>query len=304
MSELWNFFTREETDRQYNPTLWTRRLPTDDLLPAHIDFTTSRSDTYRERMRDSMQTLAFGENEYEGEMDVFRPDGVSDDAPIMIYIHGGWWQWFSKEQFSFLAEPFNQRGMAVYMPGYRMAQDWDNNKPMESIVKQMEYAVAAILQEACDKGASAVYLMGHSAGGHLVTMLWQTDWSGYDLPDGAEEKIKAVFSLAGLFDIRFLLDSFVNDEIKMSPESAAAVSPQLLPKPEGDLCPLHLILPELDTAEFFRQTKEYQDKLLGEGNTCHLHVLHNKDHLTIIEHLINDGDEHLSYLLKNMKKSA
>ncbi len=131
-------------------------------------------------------------------------------------------------------------------------------------------------------------------------MLRQTDWSQYDLPNGAEEKIKSVFSLAGLFDIRFLLDSFINDEINMTLKSAEAVSPQLLAKPKNDLCPLHLILPEYDTAEFFRQTKQYQDKLLEEKQTCHLKVVHEKDHLTIIEHLINDDDELLNYILKHM----
>ncbi len=301
MSELWNFYTREETDRQYNPTLWTRRLPTDDLLPSHIDFTNTKSESYRDKISDKLQTVTFGENEYAGEIDVFRPEGVPDDAPIVIYIHGGWWQWFSKEQFSFLAEPFNKKGMAVYMPGYLLAQDWDNDRPMESIVKQLEYAVASILREAYEKNTQAIYLIGHSAGGHLVTVLRQTDWSQYDLPKGAEKKIKSVFSLAGLFDIRFLLDSFINDEIKMTLESAQAVSPQLFAKPKNDLCPLHLILPEYDTAEFFRQTKEYQDKLLEEKQTCHLKVLYEKDHLTIIEHLIDDDDELLNYILKHME---
>ena len=121
MSELWNFYTREETDRQYNPTLWTRRLPTDDLLPSHIEFTNSKSESYRKKLGDKFQTITFGDNEYAGEIDVFRPEGVSNDASIVIYIHGGWWQWFSKEQFSFLAEPFNNKGMAVYMPSYHLA---------------------------------------------------------------------------------------------------------------------------------------------------------------------------------------
>ncbi len=251
-------------------------------------------------MRSQFQTVAFGDQEYAGEMDVFRPNGIPEDAPIVIYIHGGWWQWFSKEQFSYLAEPFNQKGMAVYLPGYRMAQDWENNAPMESIVKQMEMAVAAILKEACEKEVKSVYLIGHSAGGQLVTLLWQTDWSQYELPIAAEEKIKSVFSLAGLFDIRFLVDSFVNDEIKMTLESAATVSPQLMARSPRKLCPIHLLLPEHDTAEFFRQTKEYQQKLLLEDQYCHLHVLKNKDHLTIIEDLIKPGDENLSYILKQM----
>ncbi len=303
MKELWNFFTREETDYQYSPTLWTKRLPKEELLPTHIDSTTNSSNQYREAMGNQLQTVPFGKGEYAGQMDVFRPNNLPENAPIVIYIHGGWWQWFSKEQFSFLAAPFNKKGMAVYMPGYRLAQDWENDGPIESIVAQMEAAVAAILQEACDKNSPAVYLIGHSAGGHLVSMLHQTDWSTYNVPKEAQNKIKAVFSLAGVFDLRFLLNSYVNDVIKMPIQSAEKMSPQLRERNINSLCPIHLVLPEFDTAEFFRQTKEYQQKLLQEEQICHLHVAHNKDHLSIIEDLENDQDELFNYLFQHMEKS-
>lgn len=248
--------------------------------------------------------IPFRKDEYLGEIDVFRPNNVPDNAPIVVYIHGGWWQWFSKEQFSFLAEPFNEKGLAVYMPGYRMAQDWDNDKPIESIINQMEEAVATILHEAFEKKSQAVYLVGHSAGGHLVSMLHKTKWGKYNLPDEAQNKIKAVFSLAGLFDLRYLLNSYVNDEINMSLESAIHVSPQLLGNSKSKLCPIHLILPEFDTAEFFRQTKEYQDKLLEDGQSCDLHVVHNRDHLSIIENLVNDDDELFDYIFKEITKNS
>lgn len=303
MSEFWNAFTREQTDKQYNPTLWTQRLPTDDLLPAHIAFTTGRSDSYRTQMGDRLQTVEFGADEFVGSMDIFRPGSVAGDAPIIVYIHGGWWQWFSKEQFSFLAEPFNKRGLAVYMPGYRMAQDWDNDTPMESIQKQMELATAAVLREAVERQSSGVYLIGHSAGGHLVTLLRETDWNQYGLPDGAQEKLKGVFSLAGLFDIRPLVDSFINDEIKMSAASAEAVSPYLrASSTDRPRCPLHLLVPEFDTPEFFRQTKEYQDKLLKAGQPCRFHLANDRDHLDIIENLVNQEDEVLNYVLHHIDK--
>lgn len=305
MNEFWNSFTREKTDEQYNPILWTQRLATEDLLSTHIELTTNKSETYRNQMAASLNIVHFGEDEFSGSIDVFRPDNVRENASIVVYIHGGWWQWFSKEQFSFLAEPFNRHGFAVYMPGYRMAQDWGNGAPMESILTQMECATVTILKEAVAQDAPAVYLVGHSAGGHLVTMLHRTDWSKFDLPDKAHQKIKSVFSLAGLFDIRPLVNSFVNDEIGMSMEAAEKVSPQLKPSSSQDnLCPLHLILPELDTPEFFRQTKEYQNKLLQSKQACHLVLAKGRDHLDIIENLVDDEDEILTYILKHMQETV
>ena len=301
MNEYWNAFNREKTDQQYNPTLWTRRLPTDDLLSSHIEFTNNRSAAYRSEMKERLQTINYGEGEFAGSMDVFLPANSQGRAPVLIYIHGGWWQWFSKEQFSFLAEPFNKQGFKVYMPGYRMAQDWESDIPMESIVEQMGYATAAILKQAEEDRAPAVYLAGHSAGGQLVAMLHQLDWSRFGLSQTAHQKLKGVFSIAGLFDIRPLVDSFVNDVINMSMDSAAKVSPQLMElDKDNQLCPLHLILPEFDTPEFFRQTKEYQDKFLKADQVCHFKLINNRDHLNIIERMLDDSDDVFNYMVEHM----
>ncbi|WP_444931889.1 alpha/beta hydrolase [Microbulbifer sp. SSSA002] len=302
MNEFWYSFNREKTDQQYNPTLWTRRLPTDLLLPSHAEFTGSRSEAYRKAVKAGLHTASFGEGDLSGSMDVFRPNDVSENAPIVIYIHGGWWQWFSKEQFSFLAEPFNKKGFAVYMPGYRMAPDWENDTPMESIVTQMQWAVASVLKEAEAKEAPSVYLLGHSAGGQLAALLHQTDWSQFGVSASAQSKLKGVFSLAGLFDIRPLVNSFVNDAINMSMESAEKVSPQLLESGvDTTACPLHLIVPEFDTPEFFRQTKEYQEKMLKMDKPCHFRLANNRDHLDLIERLVDDSDEVLTYMLEHMQ---
>ena len=87
-------------------------------------------------------------------------------------------------------------------------------------------------------------------------------------------------------------------------DSALQVSPQLMEINQGDtLCPLHLIVPEFDTPEFFRQTKEYQDKLLKAGQTCYLKLANNRDHLDIVERLIDDADDVLNYMLEQMDHS-
>ena len=297
-------FSREQADEQYNPILWTRRLPTDDLLPAHVELTQSSSDAYRTSLGDRLSLAPFGAGETAGTMEVYRPANVSDDAPIVVYIHGGWWQWFSKEQFGYLAKPFNERGFAVVMPGYRLAQEWDNGAPMESIAAQMQSALAAVLEDAVERGAPAVHLIGHSAGGHLAAMLHHTNWSTLGLSAAAQGKLRSVFALAGLFDIRPLVQSYVNDAIGMSVESAERVSPYLLSVPEGSAsCPLHLVLPEFDTPEFFRQAKEYQEKLLRVGQECRLHVAADRDHLSLIEQIPNQHDELMKYLLDQMARA-
>lgn len=305
MSLPLSVFNREFSDAQYNPTLWTPRLATDELLPAHIKYTQTASDHYRNQINAGMSQRQFGQGHYAGEMDVFRPAQLNDDAPMVIYVHGGWWQWFNKEQFSFLAEPFNQHHCAVYMPGYRLAQDWPTHSDasessigIAAIIEQMRWAVAELLIEAEQRQSKGVYLLGHSAGGHLISLLRETHWSDYRVSPAQAGYLKAAISLAGLFDLAPLVNSFVNDEIGMSINNAKALSPiNLTPNPEAQNCPLHLVVPEHDSPEFFRQAKEYQYKLIKAGHSCHLSIGNNRDHLDIIERLNQPNDDQFQALL-------
>lgn len=302
MSELWTVFSREETDVQYSPPLWAKRPDQDDLLPQHIEMTNSRSEIYREQIGSGLSTLKYGRGELAGEIDVLRPKSLPAGAPTIIYIHGGWWQWFCKEQFSFLAEPFNKSGMAVYMPGYKLADQWEPGTAITQIARQMESALSVMLMEAFANRSSGVYIVGHSAGGHLAALLQMVDFDSYGIPVEARRLLKGIFSIAGLFDVRPLVNSFVNDAIEMNMATAASISPYCvdtgLPKagfPEA-LCPVHLILPEHDTPEFFRQTKEYQGKLLRAGLDCRVKLAENRDHLDVIERLPEPSDGVFTYI--------
>ena len=63
-------FTREMADEQYNPTLWTPRLPIEELLPKHIEFTNQNSYRYRATVPDRLSQRIFGEGEFSGAIDL------------------------------------------------------------------------------------------------------------------------------------------------------------------------------------------------------------------------------------------
>ncbi|WP_299007159.1 alpha/beta hydrolase [uncultured Shewanella sp.] len=291
-------------DYQLNPTLWTPRITPNECIPAHITFCESHSKAYKESLKDNeLYSIPYSYRGMKENIDVFRPNHIPNNATIIVYIHGGWWQWFSKDMFSYIAKPFNHAGAAVYIPAYTLAQNWTNDDPMGSIAKQLEYAMLEIFKEAEKKGAKKIVLVGHSAGGQLVSLLRNIDWqSQYGVSKAVVNLLSSAFSLAGLFDLTELVNSYINDEIGMTQEQAQSVSPLLHSKAsdDRDLPPLYLVLPEYDTAEFFRQTKEYQQRLIKQNEQCRMKVLDGKDHVSMIESLIDTNDELFQYILKRL----
>ena len=136
---------RSEIDHQFNPTRWTPRIASDDFIPAHVEFSENQSSRFKSELSSAeLSTISYTYRDTLQEIDVYRPGNVPEGAPIVVYIHGGWWQWFSKEMFAFIAQPFTHAGLAVYMPAYTLAQDWNGPEAMTQITEQLEQAMLKI----------------------------------------------------------------------------------------------------------------------------------------------------------------
>lgn len=303
-TNFWKELPREELDKHYNPTLWTPRLTPDSLLPKHQEFTTRASNDHKNSLieRNLFESIQVGDGNYKSEIDICKPDQTIDQKTALIYIHGGWWQWFSKEQFTFVAKPFTDKGITVYLPGYTMAQDWNNaSNPIQEIFTQVKLAIVQLLKDTDRNNIDKVFITGHSAGGHLAAMMALVDWKKeFDLTKNQVQRLKGVISLSGLFDVRPLVDTFVNDAIKIDNEEAEKVSPYyLLNELSKDFKPLptFLALPEYDPQEFYRQTREYQSLMHNKGHHCDLFFIPKTDHLDIIENFYSENYVLTDYII-------
>ena len=107
-------------------------------------------------------------------LDLFLPSSV-DAAPLQIYIHGGFWQLLGKEDSSFAAPMFLERGAAFAAINYTLAPQ----KSLSEIVDENRRAIAFLYREArrWNVNRQRLFLSGSSAGAHLVMMMLATDWS-------------------------------------------------------------------------------------------------------------------------------
>ena len=149
------------------------------------------------------------------------------DAPLLVFIHGGYWRSLDKSDLSWIAPPLLQHGVAVAVTNYGLAPQTS----IEDIVRQQLKALAWLYHNAerLRFNPDRIVVAGHSAGGHLTAMMMAALWQQFDstLPSGL---VKAGLAISGVFDLRPLVNApFVNVDLKLDLKRARALSPIEMP---------------------------------------------------------------------------
>jgi arylformamidase len=176
---------------------------------------------------------------------------ASRDAPLFVFIHGGYWQELSKEESLFAAPDCVRNGVAFAAINYTLAP----HASVETIVSQCRRAIAHLHREADSIGFDRrrLYVTGSSAGAHLAAMLLVRGWQAtVGAPDDA---VAGAVLLSGIYDLEPLVDTYVNAPLHLTPSDAAAASPMCLPLGP----PVRSIIAwgENETGEFKRQSRSY-----------------------------------------------
>jgi len=136
------------------------------------------------------------------------------DAPCIVFIHGGYWQRNSKEQFSNLIAGPHARGWAAALPGYTLAPD----ASLTEIVAEVSAALDWLRTHGPAHGINGpVVLSGWSAGGHLTAMCL-----GHSL-------VKAGLAISGIFELGPVRDTYLNEKLRLTEQEIVSLSPMRLP---------------------------------------------------------------------------
>lgn len=180
-------------------------------------------------------------------IDVFR--AASGAAPLMAFIHGGYWKQRSKDEFAWMAPAFNTAGIAFASIGYPLCPE----VRIGDIVGSVRRALVYLSKNASSLGfdAKRIHVAGHSAGGHLTAMMATTDFAQYG---GPADLVKSATCVSGLYDLEPLAMVNVNQDLKIQPADIAPLSPvRLSPRPHVTLT---ATVGDQEAEEFVRNTRE------------------------------------------------
>ena len=199
--------------------------------------------------------VRFGDGEQDT-LDIFPAAGAGgSSAPVLVFIHGGYWRALDKSDHSFIAPAFNAAGATVVVPNYALCPAVG----IEHITLQVARAVAWVWRHAATFGGdpSRIALAGHSAGGHLTAMLLSCRWKELDAELPAQP-VTGGLALSGLYDLEPIRHTpMLQGDLKLTPASVARLSPAFFPRPKGAKLYAAVGLDESD--EFLRQNALIRD---------------------------------------------
>lgn len=222
--------------------------------------------------------IAYGPTPAE-RLDLFFPPPGAVTGTVHIFIHGGYWRMFAKEDFSFVAETVTQAGAIAVIVDYALMPA----VRMETLVAQ--------LRRACDwvRGHIGAFggdparltLSGHSAGSHLGALM---------LADPAlAGAIKGALLLSGLYDLAPLQGCFLKELIALTDEEVAHYSP--LRHAYGPSGRVSLLVGARETAPFHAQSAAFARHLTQAGVDVHAATVTGADHMSLVTDLGTGGTE-------------
>ena len=215
-------------------------------------------------------------------LDVFP--AARRDAPVLVFIHGGYWRTLDKADFSFVAAPFVAAGAMVVVPNYSLCP----SVTIDTIALQTAHALAWVHRHAESYGGNATQTVvaGHSAGGHLAAMMLTCDATRL-APDLPPRLTRRAISISGLYDLAPIAATpSLQIDLRLTPEVVARTSPAWFAAPQdAQLC---TVVGALESEEFLRQNRLIRE-CWGQATVPVREEVPARNHFTVLDDLIDPG---------------
>lgn len=254
--------------------------------PAIMERWARDAEAYRDRNIFAELRLRYGRSARQT-IDLFWPP-AGDEGPLALFVHGGYWRALGPSSFSHLAAGANARKVAVAIVGYDLCP----TVTIENIIEQVRAATIFLWR----RHRRRILAAGHSAGGHLSACLVATDWPQL-APDLPDDLVTMGLAISGLFDLAPLMETSMNEDLRLDAVAAQRASPLCWEVPPGRT--LDAWVGGDESTEFLRQSRQIAEMWGGRGVVTRYNEVAGANHFTVLDPL-SDPDSPMTARLAEL----
>ncbi len=229
-------------------------------------------------------------------LDLFLPRRAPGAAapPLLVFIHGGYWQELSKQESAFAAADCVDHGAACAVLDYTLAPQ----ATLGQIVAECRQALAWLVAQSPVLGFDArrIVVSGSSAGAHLAAMVALRESAA----DRAPVPIRAVVLVSGIYDLEPLLGTSINHALGLDVATARELSPAL--RDLSGFPPAAVCWGSVETAQFKQQSRDFAVRLGRAGSACRMFEVPQRNHFDVILDLADGSTELGRVVLEVLKQ--
>lgn len=210
--------------------------------------------------------IAYGPQE-RTKLDYF-PSG-NENAPLLVFIHGGYWVRNSRDMFSFLAPGPNAHGLNFASMGYTLAPA----ARLPDIVAEINAGLTFLQANAATFGfdPEKIFVTGWSAGGHLASLSCE------------HPAVRGALPISGVFELEPLSLNYLNEPLQLTQNDIETLSP--LRRLRKGTPPQRLVAGGNELPELQRQTRDYAQAARAFGLPVSDQILPGHHHYSILDEL-------------------
>ena len=256
----WRAMSQEDRDRGLN---------NGEHVPGSVELVAGweqRSQALRQRFPAHLD-LRYGPRE-RNRIDFLK---ATDNAPTLLFIHGGYWQNRAKEVFTVVAEGPMAHGINVALIGYTLAPD----ATLDEIVAEIHAGIGYLAGQLPALGAAVgkIVLAGWSAGGHLTSMAL------------SHPAVRAGMAISGIYDLEPIRHSYLNEKLRADEATSRRNSPMM--HLDGPLKPLSLVAGSGELPLLRKQTADFAGLRSAQGLPVTYEEIPGADHFSIMHEMMS-----------------
>lgn len=212
-------------------------------------------------------------------LSLYRARRTEEPAPVLLFVHGGSWEWGDPKDYGFVARSLAPAGYVVALAGYRLGEAGRYPAMLEDTAQAIGWLHANAARYGGDPGR--IYLAGHSAGAYnVVQVALEPRWlAAESVP---QEAIRGVVGMAGPYDFLPFDKDSTRAAFGEAPDAAAT---QPINHVRADAPPMLLLTGSADTTVKPRNTRALAAALEDVGARVETRIYDGLDHSDVLVRL-------------------